>query len=317
MDGYCWVAGMKCRYCFKYAWIASCISLALVCLPVSAEDEIRIRPPQSRFDASHSYYVGLLELALQKTEAEYGKGRVTYHAQLNQTREMKELERGETVNVVMVGTSREREAKFIPIRIPLNKGLLGYRVFIIHKDNKALFDSVRSVAELKNLTVCQGSSWPDSDIMEAAGFTVIRNPDYESMFAQVAYKRCHVFPRGINEAYIEMAVRKKIYPDLLLYDRLVLSYPFPMYFFVSPHYPELAQRLEKGLLVALDDGSFDDYLRNSQVTGSVFPVEKWSRTLELRIDNPYLPEKTPLGDARLWLKLPFRQPEPHRESGGR
>ncbi|MEZ5447954.1 MAG: hypothetical protein R3E89_02655 [Thiolinea sp.] len=166
-----------------------------------ATDVYRIRGPQSEFDTSHAYYAGLLKMALEATRAEFGDSQIVYQGNLNQAREMVELESGKLINVGMVGTSKEREKRLIPIRIPLNKGTLGYRLFIIHKDNQQKFDRIQTIEQLKKLSICQGSDWPDSDIMEAAGFTVIRNQDYESLFEQVSQKRCDffhaVFTRGL------------------------------------------------------------------------------------------------------------------------
>ncbi|MEZ5447953.1 MAG: hypothetical protein R3E89_02650 [Thiolinea sp.] len=104
-----------------------------------------------------------------------------------------------------------------------------------------------------------------------------------------------------------MQARTASYPDLILYQRLALTYTFPMYFFISPQHPELATRLETGLKTLLDNGKFDLYLEGHPVTRSLFPLEKWQETLAFAIDNPFLPEETPLQDSRLWLTLPFTE----------
>ena len=50
-----------------------------------------------------------------------------------------------------MGTNQLREKKYLPIRIPIQRGLLGYRVFLIHKDNVALFKSISEPNSLKKL----------------------------------------------------------------------------------------------------------------------------------------------------------------------
>ena len=66
----------------------------------------------------------------------------------------------------------EAERALNVVRIPINRGLIGYRVFIIQKDRQADFDRVRSLADLKALTGGQGLGWIDTEIMKAANLKI-------------------------------------------------------------------------------------------------------------------------------------------------
>ncbi len=80
--------------------------------------------------------------------------------------------------------------------------------------------------------------------------------------------RCDYFPRSVAEGYGEV---ESVAPDqLMAYGRVIIAYRFPMYFFVGKDNAALAVRVEKGLLAALDDGSFLALLKKHPVTSKVF-----------------------------------------------
>lgn len=152
------------------------LSLLLFIFPamLSAQGVIRTIPPQSEDDVSHSYFTTLLTMALRQTEAEYGVSRVAYTTQMEQGRAVEELARGRTLDVYWAGTSISREKKLKPVRLPLLKGLLGFRVSLIRRDRQTEFDRVETLQKLQTLVACQGKHWPDSDVLEAAGIQVQR-----------------------------------------------------------------------------------------------------------------------------------------------
>ena len=269
----------------------------------AAAEDVRIRAPQGESDTAHDYYRRLLELALQRTQAVYGPGSVsvtTYN--VTQTRSLRMVEEGKDLDLDWAGTNAEREQRLRAIRIPLNLGLLGYRMLSIRKDRIAEFDSIESLDALKRLKACQGSHWPDSDILESAGFDVLRTVKFETMYKMVRAGRCDYFPRSIIEGYGEVRQQG---PDVLFaYDRILIAYKFPMYFFVSKSKPKLAGRIEKGLLKALADGSFLELMQSQSTTASAFPLARYSTSVIYRIDNPYLTAETPLEKKELWLEMP-------------
>ena len=120
----------------------------------------------------------------------------------------------------------------MPIRIPLFKGLLGYRVSLIHKSNYEKFVGIGK-KELQALIACQGQHWPDSDILEDNQFQVARVVRFDSMFKMLNQGRCDYFPRSIFEGYAELLSAQQLYPDLMMFDEVILQYDFPMYYFVN------------------------------------------------------------------------------------
>lgn len=294
------------RAMFPAFVVAVCLALAVsLALPGQPRAEpllVKIRSEQSPRDLSHDYFVKLLELALGKTQEEYGVARVMVTSfNPTQKRALHELSLGGVLTVDWAGTSREREKMLRPIRVPLIGGLLGYRVPVIHRDSVASFSSVRTLDDLKLHTAVQGTHWPDTDILEGAGLKVQRVSSFGLMYDLLLRGRADYFPRGLNEVYAEL----KAVPDgtLVAFDSLLIAYPLPMYFFTGRHNEELAQRIEKGLRMAIADGSFMRFMEHHPATAPMFPLSKYARSRVIRLANPDLPEETPLGDESLWVRI--------------
>ncbi|WP_415894062.1 hypothetical protein ACMXYN_06740 [Neptuniibacter sp. PT8_73] len=273
-------------------------------LPAHANQisQIKTIAPQSSYDVSHHYFVTLLQNVLETTADKYGHSQVVYSSQMEQGRALYELTKGSKLDVYWAGTSISRERTLIPIRIPLLKGLLGFRASIIRAEDEEKFRAITSIEQLRELTACQGAHWPDSDILENAGMVVRRNPVYENMFQELAEGRCDFFPRGIHEGAGEVTARLAVYPNLTLFTDVVIYYPFPMYFFVSAKNPELAERLTTGLEKSIDDGTLEHHLQTHPVTSRLFPMDQWKDTQIFILDNPLLPRDTPIQDHRYWVK---------------
>jgi len=278
--------------------------LLVVSLNSFASQSIRTIPPQSKFDASHSYFIGLLELVLEKTAAKYGSLDILFSMRMQQGRAFIELEKNGGLDVYWAGTSIIREQRLKAIRIPLVKGMLGFRQFVIRKNRRQDFAQIKNLSDLKKMVACQGAHWPDSDVLEDAGLQVMRNPIYENMFKQVAAGRCDYFPRGVHEGKAEVAARAQAYPSLIWYQDMAVYYPFPMYFFVAPDNSVLHLRIREGLETAVADGSFNRYMQRDATTAHLFPLQKWLKIKTIIIKNHQLAEDTPVRDLRYWVQPP-------------
>lgn len=270
-----------------------------------AVESIRVIPPQSDYDASHNYFSELLQLSLDLTSDEYGLAKIVYSTQMEQGRALLELKKGRELDVYWAGTTIQREQELMPIRIPLVKGLLGFRVSLIRSDRLNDFANVKNLSQLQKMTACQGLHWPDSDILEFSGIPVKRGPIYELLFRQLNAGRCDFFPRGLHEAFSEMKAREVKYPEMRLYSDIIIYYPFPMYFFVAPNQTQLATRIERGLNRAINRGYFLEHMKTHSVTSHLFPLEQWSNKRVIKLNNPFLAKDTPINNARYWF-LPAR-----------
>lgn len=263
---------------------------------------IRYPHPESLKDVRHMYRVELLKLALEKTASEYGEYEIVFtETQMTQSRALVELENNGLIDVIALPSNLEREKKFLPVRIPIMKGILGYRVFIINKNQKERFRKIKSFAELKKLKAGAGHDWADVSILEYNGIKVEKGSNYEGLFQMLAVNRFDYYPRGVNEAWNEIDARKDSLPGLMIEDSLALYYPFPVYYFLNKNNEAVAKRIEKGLEYAISDGSFDN-LFNKYFRSSLAKANLKNRRIFV-LKNPSLPAGTPFKNKSLWFNI--------------
>lgn len=282
---------------FLRAALISVVNLILMQLCFGATDNDQINLV-SRGDANAKYAIGLLSLAIQKTGKPYNIK--VSQGELTTMRLMESVKAG-TIDVFWAATSDELEKELLPVRIPLEKGLLGHRIFIVHKDNQHILDDVTSLADLRKFTLGQGRGWTDSDILKANGFKVVLAPKYESLFLMIDGKRFQLFPRGVNEPFNELELRPSL--ELAIDQNVMITYKIPYYLFVTPGRPELAKDIETGLMTAIADGSFDAYFYNDETTKAVIKQVATVKRRIFALETPSLPPKTPLDNPKLWVNF--------------
>ena len=255
---------------------------------------------ESVADSRYSDLVEILKTALNKTVAEYGPYTLQPSASgMNEARSFDELSNPDgMVTIAWSGTSVQKEKDFRALRIPLRKGILGYRVALIAKNRQAHMDKIRNLDHLRKERIGQGIGWGDVAIYEANGIKV-HTAGYESLFKMVAANRIDLFPRGITEVFHEHAARRQAIPNLGVEKNLLIYYPWPYYFFFNKSNKSLAKRIETGIRKMIKDGSFDAIFMKYN-RASIVKANLKNRRI-IRIVNPTLPKETPLSDASLWF----------------
>ena len=262
--------------------------------------EIRL-PITSEYKEHDAYQIGLLKLILEK--ANVPSTIKILDVKYPQTRIVEELKKSNgSINLYWMGTSAELEENLLPIRFPIYKGLLGYRVFIINKKDQYKFDAIRTLADLQKLRGIQGYGWSDITILDKAGLAQ-DSASYETIFKMINNGgREDYFSRGVSEAYDEVELRKNTYSNLTVEKRILLVYPFAQFFFTSKDNKELADILEKGFRKAYEDGSFDRYFYSHPQIVKIFKDANLENRIRIEIGNPLMTEKTRSIPARYWYK---------------
>ena len=194
-------------------------------------------------------------------------------------------------------TSKMREQELIPIRIPIYKGLIGWRVFLSSRKDILSANSALSLEQVKLLSTIQGHDWPDTQILKHNGFNIQNSPSYAGLFSMLELNRADLFPRSIIEVWDELKTFKA--GGIGLESHTLISYPSASYFFVSPNNTALAMQVENGLRKAIRDGSFEALFQ--QHFASAIKKAKTSSRTHYRLENPLLPEMTPTNDKALWF----------------
>jgi hypothetical protein len=233
----------------------------------------------------------LVDLALQETP-EYGTYRLVRSEELSQGRVLRELSRGKSglVDIANVATSPDREERLTAIPIPVDGGLLGFRVCVTPKSSLPLFEGIHTLNDLKNsgIRIGQGTHWPDTSILEANGIHVITHPRFEILFAMLRNDRFECFARGVSEVLYDLEIESD--PSLVIEPHLLLAYPMPSFIFVGAENTELAQRLQLGMERAIYDGKFAAFLR-AYYERPVESLHLGSRDV-IVLKNPYLSEES-------------------------
>jgi hypothetical protein len=259
-------------------------------------EELQIRVNDSS-DPNGPYAVKMIQLALDHIDKKYKL--VITKEPYSQLKIMEEVTNG-NLELFWNSSNADKESRFSPVRICLYKGLLGNRLFIIHKDNQSKFDTVKTLDDLKKITIGQGKTWADTKILESNGFTVVKANKYESLFLMLDGGRFDAFSRGVHEPFGELANHPNL-KDLTVEKHLMLVYRMPFYLFSSPTNKTLAKDLEIGLNAAIADGSFDRVFFADPSVQDVMAKADMKNRRAFFLDNPTLSKETPLDRAELWF----------------
>lgn len=267
----------------------------------SLDETIIINKPLSTQDTRYDYPKKLLQRILIKTQPEFGSWMlVESNHNMSRDRVYEELKKGERLHVMAEAPKPGWEEKLIPIRIPIRKGIQGFRTFLILKRNQNALSSIKSLEELKAIPTGSGDQWSTTKILESNGFNVVKGNNYEGLFAMLVNRRFVTFGRGINETRPEFEARKDKYPELSIEKDLLLYIPLPTYFFVTPLRPNLAKRIETGLIDLIDSGEFEQIF--DEEFGPLLEKENLSGRRVFKLDNPNLSEQTPLKKREYWYQ---------------
>ena len=267
----------------------------LVTLTALAAPTTLIYPrSESASDSQYVYDYELLRQALEATLATHGPYELRQStAPMNQARAADEIAAGSgLVNVFARSTTIEWEQRLLPVRIPIDKGLISYRVFLIRGAMQPRFAAVRSLDELRAFSVGSFVTWADTRILREGGFKVVTGDNYEGLFRMLVAERFDFFSRSADEAYREFDERKDLLPEMRVEDTVLLHFPTTRLFFLqrSDEGQRLADRIEAGLNRMIKDGSFDaHFLRHK---GALIQRAHLKTRRVFQIDNPVLSPET-------------------------
>jgi ABC-type amino acid transport substrate-binding protein len=262
-----------------------------------------VRPlPEAPGDTRYDHYWKLLAQALAITEPDFGPFSLREATlPMTERRAMDELETGKgSITVLVHGNVADYEQRLLPIRFPLDKGLLGYRVFLIRGEMQSKLGLVGGLDDLRRYSIGQGRGWGDVTILREAGLTVVEGTSYEGLFSMLAAGRFQLFSRSVVEVGEELAREKPNHPEFAIEPHLMLNYPLTRYFYVtrSPAGDALARRISEGLERMLKNGRFDRMFEDFKS-----PFERQiglHDRLLIRVANPLQTPETPLSRSELW-----------------
>ena len=258
--------------------------------------------PESPSDVRYVYHWEILRTALGKTTEKYGPYRMMQSEPMTQLRQAHELSKATgTITVTCLAPEVGYGRNLTCILIPVDRGLVGYRVFLIRRERKDDFAGIATLDDLRRFSFGFGLGWGEVAFLQQSGFTVVTGSTYDGLFEMLVNNRFDALPRGAFEVLDEFEQYRARFPDLFIEESICLSYPHPVYFLFSgsDEGRRLATRAEEGMRMMIDDGTYDRIFDKHQ-RHKIERLRLKERKL-FRVENPTLGPETPFADKRLWF----------------
>lgn len=236
----------------------------------------------------YQYQVELLQHVLDLTANEYGAAHLEAHLDETSIDEFSLMKRD--VDVLFLPTSRNREARFIAVKIPLLQGMLGFRLLLAKPETNRKLSQIERVEAFRNRLIGgAGIYWEDLKILNHNKLLTKVTQHYDQLYPMLETNSIDYLSLGGNEIFVELELKSKRYPNLEINSDVAFYYPFPMYYFVHLSKPELAQRIEVGLHKALSDGSFRQIF-NKYYLEAIQHIKELKIQKVFYLENPNSPE---------------------------
>ncbi len=244
--------------------------------------------------ARYAFGLKVLSLALSKVYDHYEIISPETKA-VNEARGERLVTEG-VLDLEFMSTTIEREQIMIPIKVPIYRGILGLRLLLIRPERNLELSQVKQLNELRKYVGGHGAHWGDLPVYEANNLRVVPVPQYDSIFKMLKEGRFDYFHRGVQEIWSEL---DRYTDDFMVAENVMLYYPLPVYFFVSKHRPQLALKLEQGLNLAIEDGSYESLFKSH--FAEILSKARLDERSLVALNNPVLPSGSSSIDRSWWL----------------
>lgn len=273
--------------------VALIVSCLMLFPPLSLATDV-VMPGLTRSD----YFTELLALSLSyHPDKNYQVKFIEYD--VPKLRAFKLIEANQGIDVIAAGATVDRQAVLQSVKIPLLKGLFGWRVALVHESNLTIMKDTNRWDEFKQLSAGQLRTWSDVRILQSNGINVVKGANYQGLFDMLHNQRFDYFPRSILEIHSELNNHRHY--DIAIEPHILLHYPTAYYFYVNKQNFTLAQDIEVGLELAIKEGRFEDLFQRHY--GKIIAEFQAQNRRVIELNNPMLPHDVPLKRTELWLSL--------------
>lgn len=199
------------------------------------------------------YFVEILELALSKSNHHYKLEKISLPF-MNESRSRTNITT-HVYDVHWLNAQNALDTDLQAIRIPLCKGLTGWRILFIRPESQKDFAAIKSLDDLRHFTAGHGNDWPEVTRYDNLELPQKLSGSWKGLFFMLKQNRIDYLSRSALEIYDE----EDAFPELNLKieSQLTLHYPATYYFYVNKNNKQLADDIQLGLQRAIADGSFD------------------------------------------------------------
>jgi ABC-type amino acid transport substrate-binding protein len=270
-----------------------CRLILLLCIgligPAVHGAEIRFPGGNSPDDKRWDFVLEILALALQKAPASDGPDRIIRLPAQMQARRIAELSAGELDVAVGIGSKDLMQKPVIFIPLPLQRGLLGWRLLLANREGADKLARVHSIEDLRPLRMGFVRTFADYRAMLANQLNVVDGADYQGMFRMLSAGRMDYLSRGVGEVFDEHALLlAQGIKGIDIEPQLALHYRADWFFVVNPARRDLAERITRGLEAARQDGSYERAFQRS--FGPILARAKLEQRQVIELVNPDFPD---------------------------
>lgn len=275
------------------------VLLVMLSHPVQAIDI----PPSSKsipvihygIHVENDYTLQLLERALEQAGGKYHERPLGHYPPRG--RDFLMMEQKDGIDIMWGSAREDREARFLPIRIPIFKGLIGWRIPLVMKNNIELFKNTSSLESMILFRPGQHFRWTDTKILKDNGVNVFEANNHGSLMDMLISNKFDYYPRAVIEIEHEFEANKC--KGVVIDSHIVIVYPTAFYFYVHKENTALANNLILGLEKMIASGEMDK-LFSRHFSPIIKQLEIHKREV-IYLQNNYVPELTPFTRKELWL----------------
>lgn len=233
------------------------------------------------------YEVEALQLALEKTRAEYGPYELRGIPPMNRARTIAALHNNIYPNLILQMSYEDdlaEQEKLAHIPFPLDRGALSFRICFMRDELKTKVRNITRSEQLKQYTFGTGIGWADTKILRYNHLQVIEANSVVNLFRMTKAGRVDFFCRGPSEYHYEHQHESSL--GLTSDSQMALYYPLPKFFFTHKDNQAVLARIKRGLELAYKDGSFNKlwYKRHHQ---GLTEAQLQKRNL-VKMENPLI-----------------------------
>ncbi|MFP5222456.1 MAG: hypothetical protein ACLGSA_09210 [Acidobacteriota bacterium] len=156
----------------------------------------------------------------------------------------------------------ENQGYVKPLKVPLDRGLLGYRICLVRDEDADLLQNVRNADDLKRIRIGQGASWGDIKVYQEAGIEVVEAPfsSVSDPMKALASRYYDALPLGVDEYRFFLQSYHKEAPGITADRHIAISYPWNRYVWISTVAKDsklLQESLDKGFEIIAANGQFE------------------------------------------------------------
>lgn len=189
----------------------------------------------------------------------------------------------------VAGNPKLANEKKILIPLPLMKGLLGYRILIIRAEDKEKFSAIKNAEALQKLQLGIPATWADAELFRKNGYPVVEKGSFDDLFTRLRKKEFDYVSFGANEVAGVFKDRAETVGQLAVDQSLLVYYPFPLVFYVSPDNKALAERVTQGLTAITANGELDKIF--NRYFGKDLAQLRLKERQVITLTNPLLPKE--------------------------